>query len=823
MAVLLKQGLDDYFVTEYGCQRMPHAFARLYLAVPDRRPEVVRFVRSDEVRSYRVPCGIQPPTTAPTVANGGATYTLVDGKELQTTLTVSDVSNGDAVSFKVNDSLTGEATVSVTAGAEDTNTTVAAAIVADITGTTGYADFPYTASSSGAVVTITANNRNGNNQVPFVVGTITATGCTVTKEVVATASGLVAGQKVRFAYQFHSTTRGVWSELSPWSKLHTVTDRQIKISGFEAPRDGRVNPGYANAFDIDQIWLYAAFETSNGFCDVASMVKDKHDKTSVANWDVAVYFDMAEDLLVNGTPAPAVGIHEIPPAVKTIARHGNRLLMAGQLQRRFGSSRFPAHDGSETAWVSNTTCTVTPNQKYRVNEDDLTLRRALCRITGSFIDDSYIGYDLYCKDRYIGTVMDIVQSTNPSSEAVIPFENNPPYECSFYLWNDWQGEDLTAGTTDFYFVGHPNRIWFGGYDSEQSVDGTPTVRPETVHPLAYVELDPGEDNAIQDIISAGDNLSYVLCKRGVWVVVGGEDPGPIPTVQIRKLDGIVGEVAPRSGMLLSNGGIQFISKDGIYEANTSGIKKVSAHTHRMFAGAHNREGNTDEFTIAAAFLDDIASALVRGEDSPMAVHAGFSRGVEGDHRSCFMTQDLQTGSFMEHDRVEVTSNILGDAHGIYPPLCGDRFGRIKEILSPAVYTDLTRDADAPATLPAYTCRWQSAPFSFDGMEHKATHAHVVLKARSTMDLYLFVRMGYSLASPIPASYAAATDEEVGATGWRYDGLTGNYINERVRVQAGDENFRIALPQCAGKEAVLELRWSSNAGPLEISRVEVWGD
>ena len=83
MAILLKQGLDDYFITEYVMQRMEPAFGRLYLPVPDRRLEVVRFVRSSTKRSYRVPAGILPPTTAPTVENADANHPLVNGKELE--------------------------------------------------------------------------------------------------------------------------------------------------------------------------------------------------------------------------------------------------------------------------------------------------------------------------------------------------------------------------------------------------------------------------------------------------------------------------------------------------------------------------------------------------------------------------------------------------------------------------------------------------------------------------------------------------------------------------------------------------------------------
>ena len=63
MAILLKQGLDDYFITEYVMQRMESAFGRLYLPVPDRRLEVMRFVRSSDARSYRVPAVCTRPPT----------------------------------------------------------------------------------------------------------------------------------------------------------------------------------------------------------------------------------------------------------------------------------------------------------------------------------------------------------------------------------------------------------------------------------------------------------------------------------------------------------------------------------------------------------------------------------------------------------------------------------------------------------------------------------------------------------------------------------------------------------------------------------------
>jgi hypothetical protein len=708
MAIRLKQALDDYFKTNYTA-RFEHAFGRLYAPVPDRRLEIVRFVRSTDDRSFRCPAGILAPPTKPTVGNSATDHTE-----------------------------------------------------------------------------------------------------------------MTTGLKVRFAYQFHSSPRGTWSELSPWTALYTITAKKVTVSGFDAPRDGRVFPGKTNAFDIDQIWVYAAYETTGGYCDIGTMVIDCSAETTVSGWDKTLTFDMAEDMLVRGTPAPSPGVHEIPPAVQTVSRHGNRLLMAGQIQRRFGSVKFPDHINDDTVWPNSAQVFITPNLTYRVDEDNEQLTRARGIITGCFIDDSYIGYDLYCEDRFVGTVMDIVQSTNPTTSAVIPYENNPPYSCTFYLWGDWKGKDYTAGTTDFYFVGHPNRVWIGGYDSEQSPDGTPFVRPETVHPLSYVDLDPGEDNAIQDILGAGDYLSYVLCKRGVWLISGGQMPGVGPSVQVRKIDATVGEIAPRSGMLLTNGSIQFISKDGVYQADTSGVRKISTGIQRIFAGTYERDGSTNEFAISDGMIDDIASAMVRGQDSPVAVHAGFSRGDYGVARSAWMTQDLATGMFNEHDRVIVTSNILGDAQGIFPPICGDHLGRVKEILVPDVFTDMYRDTDAPGGI-GYTCRWQSAPFTFDGLEHKAAFALLTLKARTSFTLYLYLRAGYSLDTPITKSYAAAKAEEAGPLGWKDESITGVLFSERVTVIAGDEDYRIYLPQISGKEMIVELRWMSDAGPLDVSKCEIWGE
>ena len=279
MAIKLKQGIDDYFQTDYVCQRMTHAFARLYVPVMDRRLEVVRFVRSSDVRSFRCPAGILAPPTKPTLANSTTDHTT-----------------------------------------------------------------------------------------------------------------MTAGDQVRFAYQFYSSVRGVWSELSPWTALHTITAKKVTLSAFKSPRDGRINGGYPNAFDIDQIWVYAAYSGNGGFCDVGTMVIDCSAEVTSAAWEAkTIDFDMAVDMLVRGTPAPPPGTHEIPPAVRVVSRHGNRLLMAGQLQRRFASVQFPKHQASETAWVSGAQVKVVPGDTYRVDEDNDQLTRAKCTITGSLIDDSYIG------------------------------------------------------------------------------------------------------------------------------------------------------------------------------------------------------------------------------------------------------------------------------------------------------------------------------------------------------------------------------------------------------------------------------------------------
>ena len=88
-AIPLYKHLDPFFQTDYAAQRIPSAFGRAYVAVPDRRPETLRFLKITsepteigEKTGHRIPCGIPPPTTYPTVDTNWAwdwwaTVTLV--------------------------------------------------------------------------------------------------------------------------------------------------------------------------------------------------------------------------------------------------------------------------------------------------------------------------------------------------------------------------------------------------------------------------------------------------------------------------------------------------------------------------------------------------------------------------------------------------------------------------------------------------------------------------------------------------------------------------------------------------------------------------
>ena len=637
------------------------------------------------------------------------------------------------------------------------------------------------------------------------------------------ADGMENTQEVRFAYQFFSSARGVWSELSPWTRLYEVSGYKMLLSGFEAPRQG-LNADYiGNAFDVDQIWLYARFSTSGGYCDTSTMVLNRSTASAAADFATArMLFDMAEDMLVQGTPAPAVGIHTPFPAVTVLTRLAQRLYGTGQLPKRTGSALFPIRNYTDAApygvvnedgdpvWPSGTTLAITSGQRYRVDEDDLITARAKCEISGCFIDDSFIGYDLYVNDRRAGQVWDIAPSTTPARDAILPYEMTPPYSSTFYLDGDWKGENITA-ESDFYFVGYPKRIFYSGWDQEQSVDGMAIVRPESAHPGHYFDV---EDEVV-DLQAIGDML-YALCKPGsIYLVVGGNVLGTPTDLQKRRMESVVGQIAPQSALALPNARLQFVSQDGIYRVSTAGIEEDQSNVRRLFMGEDSTEG------ITSASRAKIKAALMRGEDSPVVVMAGFQRDTYGAERQGWLTSDLHNGGVFEHDNVEVTSNILGDDVGIYPPLAGDSLGRVKNLLDPDVDTDL--DADATATAAAgFTCRWQSQPYSFDGASKTVARARVVLNRRADQDLKIFVRAGEDLGDAIPAAYGAAAALDVGPLGWQ-SGLSGEpgWI-EYGSVPYEASEFWIPLPRGRGRHMIFELRWTSDTGPYEISKVEVYG-
>jgi hypothetical protein len=939
LATLLSSNQNSFFQTRKTINRVSNAFGRAYAPVPDRRTDVLNFIK-DSVDTpppldHRYPIGIMPPTTPPTpywfsqvwrdvinftlgpqfdsestfsfniywdgnstgvdveasafydvgntlAAIVSATVAALDGqsgapgvyhygdpnhfhlysnfanhihirdlvvtgemslstdyidgaskavqidlsqcngKEFETELYFDGAPvEGGTVAFTINDYAYkyDKTAVNITIGATPTAESVATQVYDAITGTHVYNQAGFTVTRVGSSLIFEAKEKTGCQSVPFVLpsqatitaGIASAGTLTITKSVLHEAAGLENGDRVQFAYQFYSPARGVYSELSPWSAPITIAQgKRPLLTGFESPRDGVHVSG--NRFGIVHILVYAKFDTSIGYCDIGSMVIDKTMAVNGNQWNHIFWFDMTEDSLVQGIPEPAVGTHEIPPSVSIVEPHGPRLLLAGQAKKRFAPASFPSitqvtDANGNPKWPDGTTISITSGQRHRVDAENFIQTRAECAISGCFIDDSYLWCDLYVEGMRIGTVMDIARDIVPYPNAPMPHGHTPPYHSVFYLDVDWKGKPINL-STDFYFIGHPNRIWVTGYDTEQTSLGEAVIRPESVHPLHYFDV----SDDIVDIRSTGQ-VAYVLCKNSTYILTGGSTPGAPSDIQIQKIDDVVGCVSPQSTVMLPSGDVFFLSKDGPYIANTGGVRAVSPSNRRLFIG---KSRGVDVPYIHPDTVSKIKSSLAMSQDAPFVILAGYKQGETGAAAQGWAVLNIMNGEIWEQDGIEFTSNVLGSEAGICPPITGDRLGRIKTVLDQRYDTDLDATSLSNAPKP-FVCRLQDGIYTFSGEIVRPTRLRVVTACATGSEMTVLVRAGDGMLSPIPENYSASETK-----GWKTVASTGGKETEAVTITDKDMGFDVYLNPCMGTELTFELRWDSDNGPHEISRLEILG-
>lgn len=465
------------------------------------------------------------------------------------------------------------------------------------------------------------------------------------------ATNLTAGQTVYVAYAFYARGRIVYSQMSPETSWTIATPaKKLTISGFQDPRDD------ASDCDIDAIAVCVQQGVNNGKMHLApAMLIDVTDgdftgksltfDTSGAQAELGFNFSNADDFFI------------IPPAVKYVAKLGERIWFGGQRAR---------------VEVAGATVAMAVAQSFR--------GKTLAKITittGTF-DDSLMWMSLFINGGYVGDVFDV--NPNGATPTVLYLDRDQPA--------------AITSTDDFYFLGYNDRLYPSAY-MNYTPGNIPTTFAECTNvlqrQLLIAALDEGR--FLQGLKLVRDSLNVIFQDTIVQLTGGSEVNTPAPFLS--SAYGKTGTVATRSISVSSDGELAFWGQEGPILANTAQLRDVAEdlHCNKLSQGAP-WIALADIPTLVATY-SRVAQGIVFGNIT-----------INGDANWWgLLALQPQYGIFLFSGQ-EITSNILEypDTNGQGVILAGDAFNaRVKRLLAPTSFVDLAAAADTTA---AYTCAWR---------------------------------------------------------------------------------------------------------------------
>ncbi|MEN6536711.1 MAG: hypothetical protein ABFD89_23850 [Bryobacteraceae bacterium] len=470
------------------------------------------------------------------------------------------------------------------------------------------------------------------------------------------AANLLAGETVYVRYAFYSSKRVLFSEWSP-ETAHTVADpaKKLVINGFEMPRD--------NAFtqDIDAVAI--AVQTgvlSGAMCVIPAMMGFTESRLF---YTLSYTFDLSQSTLAQGFNATVASpYYSIPPAVRYLEKHGNRLYLGGQREKlTFG----------EASGV-----TVTPGQSFR--------GRTVAKVTvegAKVLDDSHTHMRLVVNGGYVGNVWDVLDGWTA------------------YL--DRDVKDTIENTVVFALHGSNDRVWPTSYHNENA-GHVAVIYPETVNLLHEVVVPTALDDGqvLKGIKRNRDYLGLIFSDSVVMASGGDELNSPAPTLQTQY--GRAGAIAPRSITLDQDGALIWIGEEGITRGTTAGVYSIAHELgiNQFFKGGRwvDPESLKNAVMTYSRQYDGYVLGNLRVWNP---TDEEFEEGWWG-----LLAIKPQYGLFL-FDGQLITSNLLeyADENGRGVILAGDgQDGRVKRLLSPETLADVHPYTEGATQ--GFTCEWR---------------------------------------------------------------------------------------------------------------------
>lgn len=470
------------------------------------------------------------------------------------------------------------------------------------------------------------------------------------------SSNIALSSVFTIAYAFYSSRRGVMSRLSP-EATYTVPAspnpaKKITLSAFESPRDD------AQSNDIDQIWIGVQIVNSDGggneaLMTVQSTILDVSDfdfvnatidlDLGVANLDVGA-FNMSD----------ADQYNDIPPAVKYVARYGERMWFGGQRKK---------------VEFSGKSVTVTKSQSFRGE----TVAKLTMSGTGGW-DDSHYWMSVYVDGKYLGEFWDYTSRTVAYVLADVP-------------------ANITA-TTLFQLVGHNDRIYPSSWHN-LTIGNVPTVFPESINLANRVVLNAvlDEGEQLKGLVAAQDYL-YVIFNNTCQQIIDDKAVGS-PNAMVRTVAGQVGTTAQRSITVNGQGGLFWWGEEGPIEAASGAAGSIS---HTLGINQFSKGGQW----LSLSSLPNMVACYSRQNDG--YITGNMTVNSTANYWALLSVQP-QAGLWL-FDGQAITSNLIEypDSNGQGVILAGDAYrGRIKRLLTPNTVTDLPAASD---TVAAYSCTYR---------------------------------------------------------------------------------------------------------------------
>ena len=382
-------------------------------------------------------------------------------------------------------------------------------------------------------------------------------------------------------------------------------------------------------------------------------------------YGTALKFDESNNVLAQGfNMTVADPYFEVPPAVKYIEKYGEKLWLGG-------ARRHIDFTGSSVA--------LTIGQAWRGG----TYTKAV--ISGTVLwDDSHLHTSLYVAGRYLGEIYDI---------------QNPQVA---YLDVDLAAN--VAETTDFYCVGHNDRIWPTSYHN-LFIGNIPIAFPESINladrMLLAATLDEGSQ--LEGLRASQERLSIIF-NDCVVNLNGVDDPANPSTYELRVDYGRTGAIAPRSIIKDQAGAIVYWGEEGPIRATTAGLESIAFDLNVNLFSKGGR-------WMALADNPNVVMCYSRAHDG--YIFANITIDGTASHWGLISLRP-QYGLWL-FDGQAVTSNLLeyGDANGQGVVLAGDAYqGRVKRLLDPTARTQSAADAvfldlgAATDTAAAFNWTWR---------------------------------------------------------------------------------------------------------------------